>query len=99
MRYTILTALTALLAFGQTDNSARQKLIENLNATASTQLAERAKTVAKIQTRADADKRKTEVRKKILNLIGGLPERKGSVSVKEFGTLQGDGFRVEKLAY
>ena len=35
MRYTILTALTALLAFGQTDNSARQKLIENLNATAS----------------------------------------------------------------
>jgi len=99
MRYTILTALTALLAFGQTDNSARQKLIENLNATANTQLAERAKTVAKIQSRADADKRRAEVRKKILNLIGGLPEHKGSVSVKEFGTLQGDGFRVEKIAY
>src|SRR5579863_5450937 len=98
-RVGILAAMGAVCALGQTDNSARQKLIENLDNLAKTQLEERARNVAKIQTRADAEKRRTEVRKKILDLIGGLPEREGPVSVKQFGTLTADGFRVEKLAY
>ena len=81
------------------DNSARQKLIQTLDAIANQQLAERAEAVARIQTRADAEKRKTEVRERILSLIGGLPEHHGPVAVKQFGSLAGDGFRVEKLAY
>ena len=32
-------------------------------------------------------------------MIGGLPEHRGPIAVKEFGSLTGDGFRVEKLAY
>jgi cephalosporin-C deacetylase-like acetyl esterase len=83
----------------QSDNSAREKLIHSLDDLAMKQLAERAAAVAKIQTRAEAEKRKDLVRGKILDLIGGLPSHQGQVPVKQFGTLAGDGFRIEKLAY
>src|SRR5689334_17569717 len=85
--------------FAQSDNTARQKLIASLNAQANIQLADRAKAVAKVKTHADAEKRKDLVRRKILELIGGLPARSGAVAVKQFGTLSGVGFRIEKLAY
>jgi cephalosporin-C deacetylase-like acetyl esterase len=87
------------LAWAQADNGARQKLVETLDGIAGKRLAERAQTVARIQTRAAYDQRKAQVRAKILELIGGLPEHRGAVAVKEFGSLTGDGFRVEKLAY
>jgi cephalosporin-C deacetylase-like acetyl esterase len=95
----MLMLLGALWAAAQTDNSARQKLIETLDDIANKQLSERAQKVAGIQTRAAFDQRKTQVRARILELIGGLPERRRPVAVKEFGSLAGDGFRVEKLAY
>src|SRR2546430_9117535 len=44
-----------------------------------------------------ANRKKAWVREKILRLIGGLPEHKGPVAVKEFGTVAADGFRVEKI--
>ena len=91
--------LCAVWIFAQSDNSAREKLIASLNAQANVQLAERAKAVAKVQTRADAEKRKDLVRRKILALIGGLPAHPSSITAKQFGTLSGDGFRIEKLAY
>jgi cephalosporin-C deacetylase-like acetyl esterase len=91
--------LCAVWIFAQSDNSARQKLIASLNAQANVQLAEREKAVAKVQTRADAEKRKDLVRRKILGLIGGLPVHPSSITAKQFGTLSGDGFRIEKLAY
>jgi cephalosporin-C deacetylase-like acetyl esterase len=97
-----LAAVFAAWALAQApapDNSARQKLIETLDAIANQQLAERAEAVARIQTQADAERRKKQVRERILGLIGGLPEHRGPVAVKQFGTLTGDGFRVEKLAY
>ena len=59
------------------DNSARQKLIETLDSIANQQLAERAAAIARIQTRAAAEKRKADVRQQILSLIGGLPEHRG----------------------
>ena len=40
-----------------------------------------------------------QVRQQILSLIGGLPAHSGPVAVKQFGSLSGDGFRIEKLAY
>lgn len=91
--------LCAAWIFAQSDNSARQKLIASLNAQANVQLAERAQSVGKILTRADAERRKDLVRHKILDLIGGLPAHPSSVTAKQFGTLSGAGFRIEKLAY
>jgi cephalosporin-C deacetylase-like acetyl esterase len=95
----MLAVLCALSAAAQSDNGARQRLIETLDNIANKQLAERAQQIAGIQTRAAFDQRKAQVRAKILELIGGLPEHRGPVAVKEFGSLSGDGFRVEKLAY
>jgi cephalosporin-C deacetylase-like acetyl esterase len=98
-RATAALFLSLGLLFAQSDNSAREKLIASLNALADVQLAERAQSIDKVLTRADAERRKDLVRRKILGLIGGLPARPTSVTSKEFGTLSGDGFRIEKLAY
>lgn len=35
----------------------------------------------------------------MLELIGGLPEKRGPVPVRQFGSIDGDGFRVERIAY
>src|ERR1051326_2085185 len=98
-----LAVIFAGLSAAQSDNSARQKLVERLDAIADAQLAKRAEAVANIRTRADAERRKKEVRGRILELIGGLPERRGPVAVKQFGAVAGvaadAGFRIEKLAY
>ena len=99
VRTGMLAAFCAVWAAAQSDNGARQQLIETLDQIANRQLAERAQHVAGIQTRAAFEQRKAQVRAKILELIGGLPEHRGPVAVKEFGSLAGDGFRVEKLAY
>ncbi len=99
LRAGALAIFCASWALAQSDNGARQQLIDTLDAIANKQLAERAQKVAGIQTRAAFDRRKAQVRAKILELIGGLPEHRGPVAVKEFGSLAGDGFRVEKLAY
>ena len=98
-RSLIIGVLCAIRMPAQQDNSARQELIESLDALARAQLQQRAQAVAKIQTRAEVEKRKDAVRRKILGLIGGLPERQKDVAVEQFGTLTGDGFRIEKLAY
>jgi len=98
-RFICAAILIASSALAQTDNSARDKLIQSLDDLATKQLAKRAQAMAKIQTRAEAEKRKDLVRRKILDLIGGLPAHQGPVAVKQFGTLAGDGFRIEKLAY
>lgn len=96
---TLVLLLSAAWIFAQSDNSARQKLIASLNAQADVQLAERATAVARVQTRADAERRKDLVRRKVLALIGGLPAHPNSITAKQFGTLVGVGFRIEKLAY
>jgi cephalosporin-C deacetylase-like acetyl esterase len=77
----------------------RRQLVAYLNAIGRAQLAERARAMAQIQTRADAEKRKGLVREKIIGLIGGLPESRGPLATKQFGIIPGDGFRVEKIAY
>src|SRR6478735_892651 len=64
----------------------RQKLAGYLDAIAENQLAQRKQALAQIVSRADAERRKVMVREKLLGLIGGLPERKGPVAVKTFGT-------------
>jgi cephalosporin-C deacetylase-like acetyl esterase len=70
-----------------------------LNAIGDTQADARAQTVAAITTRAEAEQRQAEVRRKILALVGGLPKASGPVPVKRFATVEEDGFRVENIAY
>jgi cephalosporin-C deacetylase-like acetyl esterase len=82
-----------------TNNDARNKLYRYIDSIIHSQLENRKVAIARIQTREEAEQRKKETRGKILQLIGGLPEHSGAVSVKDFGSIDGDGFRVEKIAY
>src|SRR5262245_53509382 len=68
------------------NQEARQQLISYLDGLATTHLSARKQAIAQIQTTAEADRRKAMVREKVLKLLGGLPERKGAVAVKTFGT-------------
>jgi len=90
---------SSLWVGAQSNVSPRDQMIAYLDGIAKTHLDARAATIAQIKTRGDADRRKTAVRQKILQLIGGLPERRGAVAVKEFGSVSADGFRVDKIAY
>ncbi|HWB84960.1 MAG TPA: acetylxylan esterase [Bryobacteraceae bacterium] len=93
-------ALLMLSASGFAQKSeATKKLDGYLSDIGAAQFEHRAQTVAAIHTREEAERRQAEVRKKILNLIGGLPESHGPVRVKEFGSVPGDGFRIDKVAY
>src|SRR5665647_2009237 len=99
LRLAVVVAMGSAWPMGAQDQEARQKLIGYLDGIAGTELAARKQAIAQIRTPADANRRKAMVREKILGLIGGLPERRGPVAVKQFGTTSGDGFRVEKIAY
>ena len=74
-------------------------MIRRLNTLANIKLEERARAIAKIQTRADAERRKEQVRGKILAMIGGLPDTRAPLNAKTAGTLARDGFRVEKIVF
>ena len=101
MAYARLASLGALvvLAISAQPLEPRQKLIDYLDGIAFRQLAARRETIARIQSRAAADKRREFVRRKVVELIGGLPDSGGPVAVKSFGVIGGDGFRIEKIAY
>jgi len=79
-------------------NIGRTQLTNYLDDIAAKETAARRTTIAAITTRAQAEARQREVRKKILTLIGGLPE-KTPLSAKSLGTTQADGFRIEKILY
>lgn len=88
----------AASAFAQSDE-ARQALIASLNEIGLAQAKQRASEMARVQTAAAALQRGLEVRSRLLALIGGVPESGKDVAVRQFGSVEGDGFRVEKLLY
>ena len=62
------------------------------------QLGSRETAVGKLVTKADWLERQKMVRKKLLGIIGPLPERT-PLNIRITGTIQRDGYRVEKLIY
>ncbi|MBS1853972.1 MAG: acetylxylan esterase [Acidobacteria bacterium] len=81
------------------DLDAREQLIRQLNERAFAMLEARAGTLAAIQTREAADKRRAEVRRKVLRAMNGLPDLRGPLNAKTTGTLERDGFRIEKVTF
>ena len=55
--------------------------------------------IAGIHTVADAEARKKVVREKIMTIMGGLPHYNGPLHAKVTGTIQADGFVIEKVIY
>src|SRR5512136_1678710 len=66
---------------------------------AAEQLAARKKEVAETRTREQFEARRAEVRKKILHMIGGLPEKRTSLNPRRMGAIERDGYRVEKIVF
>ncbi|MCC6340607.1 MAG: acetylxylan esterase [Bryobacterales bacterium] len=74
-------------------------LLEWLGRRALVQLDQREKAIAEIRTARDADRRREMVRKKMLQLIGGLPSYRGPLRARTTGSIQGDGYVIEKVIF
>jgi cephalosporin-C deacetylase-like acetyl esterase len=79
--------------------AALQQLNSYLNNIGYEQLAKRAQTVAAITTKEQMAQRQLAVKKKIIELVGGLPYKSGPVTVKRLGTVNDKGFTIENIAY
>ncbi len=81
-----------------TPTQGRAELVRSLNELAAHDTAERRAAIAHINTKQAAIERQQQVRAKVLQLIGGLPERT-PLNAKVLGTTQLTGFRIEKLLF
>jgi cephalosporin-C deacetylase-like acetyl esterase len=105
LRLAILLPLAAscraedFVVFRDPGNGTREQLTRHLNSIAFDYLDQRARAVAAVRTRADAEKHKSRVREKILRLIGGLPDYRGPLNVKQFGVIDRGDYRIEKIVY
>ncbi|HXS98604.1 MAG TPA: acetylxylan esterase [Candidatus Limnocylindrales bacterium] len=93
-----LTVIFAAACLSQTKDP-RKDVERYINAIAGQHLAAREQAIAAVRDRADAERRQTAVRAEILKLLNGLPEHRGPLSVRSFGTVPGDGFRIDKITF
>lgn len=90
MKRLLLLCSTALLARAEDP-----RLLTEMNAIAQRQLRSRSELIAAVTDVAGAEKRKAEVRGKVLALFGGLPEYRGPLNAKVTKTIQRDGYIIE----
>ena len=62
-------------------------------------LSKRESTIAKIQTVADAEKRREWVRSELLRIIGGLPDYNGPLNARVTGRLTNASYTLEKVIF
>ncbi len=74
-------------------------LLRELDAIAARQLDGRARDVERVRDVAGAEARKADVRRRILSLIGGLPEYRGPLNAAVTKTMQRDGFSIEHVIF
>src|SRR5262245_55718013 len=63
------------------------------------QLDAREKKISSIRTRADADQRSREVRAKLLELIGGLPEPRTPLNARVVSSVKNSAYTMERLYF
>ena len=74
-------------------------LLQELNALAQQQLDRRAVTIAAIRDLPAAATRQAEVRRRVLTLIGGLPDYHGALNAKVTKTTRRDGFSIDNVRF
>ena len=74
-------------------------LLKWMDAIAQKQLDQREAAIAKIGDTAQAARRQTYVRSKILELIGGLPDYSGPLNARVTGQIEHSGFVIEKIIF
>ncbi len=78
---------------------AQDPFLRWLDAIAQRQLDERARALGAVQSRDAAVARRDEVRRRVLESIGGLPEFRGPLNARVTGELQGRGYVIEKVLF
>ncbi len=78
---------------------AQDPLLGWMDRIAQGQLDARDRVMAQVRTKDDAERRRAEVRARVLKSIGGLPAWNGPLQVRETGRLQGDGYVIEKVIF
>jgi len=96
-RIVIAACFIPALCFPQ--SSSPDPFLAWLDRIAQQQLDGREHSVAAIRTRADADRRKTMVRAKLNELIGGLPAYNGPLNARITGRLQVETHTIEKVIF
>lgn len=80
-------------------DSVQDPLLRLMNGIAQRQLEKRASMINAIQAVSEAEVRKQEVRKKLLDSLGGLPEYKGALNARITGQIRAGSYIIEKLIY
>ncbi len=99
LRFIISILIAPVILLSAQSLEPRQQLYRYIDSIAHMRLEARRQNLNRVQTRVDAERRQAEVREKVMRLIGGLPERSGPARAISFGTLAGDGFVLDKIAY
>ncbi len=79
--------------------SASSQMHAYLNEIGYKMLADRAKRVAAVATKEQAIDRRNNVRRRIVELVGGIPATTGPINAKSFESFKEDGFTIENIAY
>jgi len=74
-------------------------LLRWMNQIAQRQLQERQRVIDQIHTVAEAERRKQEVREKLLELLGGLPDYNGPLNPQITGQILAQGYTIEKVLF
>jgi dienelactone hydrolase len=74
-------------------------LLQWMDQIAQEQLQRREAAQANMRSVADAERRKQVVRQTILSLLGGLPEYSGPLNPRTTGTINSDGYVIEKVIF
>jgi dienelactone hydrolase len=96
--FIILVCGSAILPSAEAQQS-RSPLLKELNAIADRQLKERSDAVAAIRDVPAARARQTEVRARILSLIGGLPDYRGPLNARVTKTTRREGFSIDHVLF
>ncbi len=99
-----LTLIIAALLFSCSPLSAEEmdaeaRLLRWMDAIAQKHLDARAARISAVQNLQDAERRKAEVRAKILELIGGLPEYDGPLNARTTGRIERQRYVIEKVVF
>ena len=95
----VLCVLPAAAAMAEPPAPERQALVSYLDGLAEPLLANRAAAVKALHTRAAVEHHQAEVRRKILALLGGLPDRSGPLNARITGQYDVGGMRIEKVVF
>jgi cephalosporin-C deacetylase-like acetyl esterase len=86
-----------LIALLQLDPSAA--LLKWMDSRAQSQLTAREAKIAAIHTQAEAEARKQYVRRKVLGVIGGLPDYSGPLNARVTGRIDAGRYTIEKIVF